>query len=392
MDLWWKIRGYSRIRMTSADPENRLRNLSRTYRMEDIRRVSDLVLEFSVASCEAESVLAYLEQQGDRTERIARHGWTELLKKIVKQPVLALFLLGMLLAALWLPSRIFFVRVQGNDRVSTRKILEAAEQAGVSFAASRSELRSEQVKNQLLEAIPELSWVGVNTSGCVATITVRERDSQPEQSLSGYGSVVAALDAVLTRITATSGTALYEPGQAVRAGDVLISGVTDLGICTRITQASGEVYGITSRTITARIPESTLLRGEKKDSKRYYSLIFVKNRINFYADSGILDTTCGKMRMVYQLRLPGGWELPVYLVVETCESAELTTAARPDSEALLTESAQGYLNQQMIAGQIIQSDYEIICEDGFCMLTGIYRCQELIGRYSSGVYLERDEN
>ena len=36
-------------------------------------------------------------------------------------------------------------------------------------------IRSEKVKNSLLQRIPQLQWAGINTDGCVAVISVREK-------------------------------------------------------------------------------------------------------------------------------------------------------------------------------------------------------------------------
>lgn len=392
MDLWWKISGYTRIRMTAADPERSLRTLSRNFRLENVVRISDLELEFSVPRGDVPQVLTCLQRSGDTSRIVDRSGGTQVLKKWIKQPVLAAILLVLLMASFWLPTRILFVQIEGNQSIPSRLILETAAECGVSFGASRSALRSEQVKNQLLEAIPDLSWVGVNTSGCVATITVRERNIQPEEDEGAYGSIIAICDAVISEIIPSSGEVRCTVGQAVRSGQVLISGYTDLGICTRVVDAQGEVYGLTQREICAVLPEITLQRKEETETITRYSVIFGKNRINLYSDSGILDTTCGRMRMVYQVCLPGGWKLPVSLVVETYEASNLQEVSRDveDTQVLLQEEALRYLNQQMVAGSVLQSEGVLDLSDGAYLLTGTYQCRELIGRRSSTVFLEGD--
>ena len=67
---------------------------------------------------------------------------------------------AMLLAVLYAPSRVWFVEVEGNETVPARKILLAAEECGVKFWAKSGEIRSEQVKNQILNLVPELQWAG----------------------------------------------------------------------------------------------------------------------------------------------------------------------------------------------------------------------------------------
>ena len=70
---------------------------------------------------------------------------------------------------------------------------------------------------------------------------------QTDQKSAGVGSIVASRDGVITSITTTKGTPLCKAGQAVKAGQILISGYTDCGISIRADPAEGEVFAETYR-------------------------------------------------------------------------------------------------------------------------------------------------
>ena len=89
--------------------------------------------------------------------------------------VLIIGLMLLLFFSVWLPSRVLFIEIQGNDTLSAQSILEEAKDCGIIMGASRRFVRSQQVKNTLLDKLPQLQWAGVETIGCVAVITVRER-------------------------------------------------------------------------------------------------------------------------------------------------------------------------------------------------------------------------
>lgn len=394
MDLWWKIGGAVRLRLTGADPERTLRLLSREIRLEQIDRVSALVLEFTIPRWELEKAQRAAERNGDKLEVLTREGLPEVLRSWLHAPVIAATVLVLLASTAFVPSRILFIRVEGNEAVPTHLILERAEQCGLSFGSSRGELRSEQVKNRLLEAVPELSWVGVNTSGCVATIAVRERQIEPEPEPVTPGNIVAVTDAVITELTATAGTPLCSLGDGVKAGQVLISGYTDLGLCTHVEAAEGEVYGMTRREAEVVIPRNTLISGEERAVVKKYSLLIGKNRINFDSDSGILYTGCGKMTQIRTLCLPGGWELPIALVVEIYTVTELNAAERWEQTAgeVLEEASRAQILQAMTAGQILSAETAVSSDEGVFRLTGLYECREMIGRRSSGILTEGDTN
>lgn len=393
-DLWWLIRGHYRLRLTGADPARTLRHLSGKIRLEDVCRTGPLEVEFSVSSSDLETVRVIAERFGDRIEILERGGFPQTVEKCLSYPVICLTVVLMIFASLWLPGRVLFFRVEGSQTVPERRILEEAAACGLQFGAERGTVRSERVKNRLLDALPELSWVGVNTSGTVATITVQERQRSPEQIQRSPGNIVASADGIVTGVTATAGTPLVQPGDGVQAGQTLISGYTDLGLCTHVETAEGEVFALTERSVEAVLPGETRMIAENSSTVKKYSLLIGKNRINFYSDSGILHTGCGKMTQIRVLTLPGGWTLPLALMVETFAVSETYSAERDpeEAESMLIDAARAELEQRMIAGEIRSADAVLAEAEHRYRLTLQCRCHEMIGRYSSGIMTEGDTN
>lgn len=385
MDLWWRAAGFVRLRLTSADCACRLRMLAAEVDLEQIEFQSDLTVEFSVRKSDLERIKV---GGGEKLEILERRGIGELGKRWKRWPVLGAILILITVLTVFLPTRILFIRVEGNGDIPARLILQEAESCGVCFGASRRELRSEQVKNHLLYAIPQLRWAGVNTSGCVATITVSVRTDGEEEGETVPGSIVAVRDAVVTEVTASAGTALVTPGQAVTRGQTLISGYTDLGITTRADRAAGEVYGLTSREIRAVLPAETHTRTENGEMVRKFSLLIGKNRINLYSGSGILHTSCVKMRKINWLTLPGGFQLPVALVEESYELCDLQKSPRTGGEELLLDAARRTVQGSMVAGEILSEDHFW----GENVLDAVFESREMIGRFQPGELLEGDTN
>lgn len=393
-ELWWLIRGSIRFRLTGADPERTLRRLMETIRMEDVCRVDHLTVEFTVARQDIPAVETVANRYGDRLEILHRMGFPQIVEKWLRYPVVLMTVLMLIAASLWLPGRVLFFRVEGNETIPRRLILEEAAASGLSFGVSREAVRSEQIKNRLLEAMPQLSWVGVNTSGMAATVTVQERQIQPEEKVLLPGNIVASADGIVTSVTATAGTPLVKPGDGVQAGQTLISGYTDLGLCTHVEAAEGEIYALTERRTAAVLPRSTRIRSQEWETVKKYSLILGKNRINFYSDSGILHAGCGKMTKIRVLTLPGGWTLPAALMVECYTLSEPVSVDRSaqQAEAMLEQAARAELEQQMIAGQIRSGESAFSEEEHVYRLTLRCQCHEMIGRRSSGIMTEGETN
>ncbi len=384
MDLWKSLNGMVRVSLTSADPAAAISQINAAGitvygadRMED-----DIVTRFSVRRQDVNKLKALADKRGYDLTVSRKMGIYWIGKRIVRRPVLMIGITIFLMIAMYLPTRIFFFEIEGNSTIPTRLILEKCQQCGISFGVSRREVRSEKMKNALLQAIPELQWAGINTSGCTATITVRERTAEklPDANC-GVSSIVASRDGVVTEITTTKGNPICKVGDAVKAGEVLISGYTDCGISIQATQAKGEVYAATNRNLAAVSPLQWRSNTLKTHSEKKYSVIIGKNRINFYKGSGISPTTCDKMYEESYVTLPGGFRLPIGIVTETWTYCEENDVTLPEPD--LSGFAQRYLTQQMVAGKIVSRLEQGSTEDGLYRFEGNYACTEMIGQVRS---------
>lgn len=391
MSFWQSLAGEVSLELKCADPSYALSQLQEHgITVRKVRIADEFTICFRVNRQQQKAVKAVADKRGFELRIKSREGLFWLLPRLLQRPVLLFGTLLLICTGLFLPSRVLFIQVEGNSAVATRLILEAAAECGIEFGASRAEVRSEKMKNALLESLPQLQWAGINTAGCVAVISVRERQiPEATQGTVGVASIIAARDGIITSITATKGNPLCRPGQAVKAGQTLISGYTDCGFTIQAQRAEGEVYAKTERELTLITPTNQGVRGPSTVTEKKYSLIIGKKRINLYFGSGILDASCVKMYVENYVTLPGGFQLPVALVTESWTQAVSDTM--PETETTwLSEAALEYLSGEMIAGQILSMEETISQEDGICVLHGRYACLEMIGQLRQEEILKPD--
>lgn len=381
MEFWRSLAGSMQVELTSADPAGAMLAMQRNgIEAEYVEKLQDLQISFRIHRRDYPKLQRLAHSRADTLRIIERSGIYWRLYGLRKRPVLIIGLLIMLLFSLWVPGRIFFVQVEGNASIPARQIAEAAAQCGITFGASRREVRSERMKNALMEAMPQLSWAGINTSGCTAIITVREREEAEQQPQNAViSSIVASRDGVIREMTVLRGNALCTTGQAVKEGQVLISGYTDCGISIRATSAAGEIYAETKRFQTAIMPTIFAYRRESTGSEKKYSLIIGKKRINFSNSSGISGTTCAKIYEEKYLTLPGGFVLPVAVAVETWVFYDTQDSPLALADEKLVAYTRKYLTAQMLAGTIESASEQISSEDGILYLEAGYGCFEMIG-------------
>lgn len=380
MDFWKSLGGMVRLELCSADPMATVTAAGkRGISLYETEYLDTLRLGLLLPRRQLKAFVRLAQNRGDSIEIQERRGLYYFLRAFLHRPVLVLGLLFVLGVSLWVPSRVFFVRVEGNREIPQRLIAEKASACGIGFGASRRQVRSEKIKNALLEALPELQWAGVNTYGCTAVITVRERtDLEPAPKPEGVSSIVASRDAIIDSITVFQGNALCKPGQAVKAGQMLVSGYQDCGLAIRAVTAKADIFGYTQRKSAALFPTQYAVRREKQGQTKKFSLIIGKKRINFYKGSGISGTTCAKIYEENYITLPGSFVLPLGWSVETEMQFFSDSETQGAEERWLQAFLQSDTRSRMIAGRICESREALSEGEGVLRMEAIYNCYEWI--------------
>ena len=388
--------GMYRLEITCADTIRFINALTNAQvRIRDVVYKNDLVVTLTVPVIEMKKLVEIAEKQGARVVCHGRKGLLNSLAFFVRRPVLSIFFLGLFLTTCFLPGRILFVTVEGNTSIPTKQILEAVDQCGIHFGTNRRSIRSEVVKNALLQEIPELQWAGINTVGCTAIIAVQEKTvvEKPESTDKRISSIIATRDGIIQDCTVLKGSSLCTVGQAVKAGQTLVSGYTDTGLLIQGTQAEAEITALTTRELELIAPSADCFRAELTRVSHRYSIKFGKKLINFYKDSGNPPTECVKIYSERYLTLPGGFRFPVCVIVETSYYYEIKkeSATSSFSKEWLEQYAEDYLRGQMVAGQILSQVTKAEPIDNAHYLYGKYACLEMIGKQKYEDTLPKDD-
>ncbi len=383
MGIWNAATGNIQIKITSADITGILKLLAeKNIILYDINFQTALTACVSIRKSDYKNVEMLLMKRGAQCAISSKTGLFGVFSQLKRRYIMVIGVIALLVLTIYIPSRIFFIQVQGNRKISSQYITERAVANGITFGCDRWNIRSAQLKNRMLEDIPELDWVGITTAGCVATIEVKEKDVPNMETEKNFCSIVSAVDGVVESVTVTKGKAICVPGQAVRSGQLLISGYVDQGLLIRLTGAEGEVFAKTLRKVEAVSPTTFTSRGEICETETSFALQFGKKVINFSKHSSISPMSCVKIYSRKYVTLPGGFILPIALIREDTVYYETYDAALEESEFTWLESASvHYLEEQMLAGKIIEHTYHHEINEELCTFTGTYICTEQIGKY-----------
>ena len=386
---------YLRLKITTAEPERLLTQLIQSnVELLDITDIDFLTVKIKIRKSQYNLVVNIAEHCGASCHLIGRIGILWSVQSILKRPVLLIGVLIFIFLSSMVNGRVFFIAVSGNEYVPEKVILSTADDCGIGFGAKTSKVRSEEVKNLLLKQLPQLQWVGVTTSGSVATIQVKERSvhDSAKHTLQGVSSIIASRDGVISEMTVYKGTPIVRVGQSVQTGDTLVSGYTDCGIVQLGEQAEAEIFAHTFRVIEAVTPTPVRERDECAKVHTCFMIRIGKKVINLCNHSGISDATCVKMYEEDYMTLPGGFQLPVS-VIQMRTYVYRMSVPEYDSEATrgwLPQYVLSYTGNQMIAGNILNEKWQWYIDNEHCILRGEFACHEMIGQVKFEEIIEQD--
>ena len=283
----------------------------------------------------------------------------------------------------------FFYRVSGNDSVPAEQILRELQDLGVGFGTYGPDIKPQDLKNQMLRRIPALQWLTVTQSGMCAEVVVRERpEREPVLDRTTPQNVVASRAGVITEVLCFDGNCLVAPGQAVEAGQLLVSAYTDLEFKTQVSAARAEIYAETVRHTETVLPE-TVLQKIPTGTRRQVSLLLGERRLPLWG-GGNSGADCDKSTERRFFMLPGGYFLPVGLEIvtifsyDTYETESDASAARESLEQL----AARRIREDLIAGTAEQLSYRFTREDGCFRLETRAECEEMIARQTGAAFIK----
>jgi len=121
---------------------------------------------------------------------------------------------------------IWNIDVIGNTNISTEEIIESLKKSGLYVGKSKIGFDKKEVINNLRVNIKDISWVGIEIDGTLATVKVVEKTKLDEKNIQNdkIGDIVATKNGVITRIVPENGTALLNEKSYAEKGSILIEG------------------------------------------------------------------------------------------------------------------------------------------------------------------------
>lgn len=276
------------------------------------------------------------------------------------------------------------VRIEGNEAVTDTAIVCGLSDCGFSVGKFWHRIDNSIVEAEFLSRFPEVSWININRRGGVAYVSVIENNAEEEKETGEeykYLNIVADCDCVIEEITVKSGQAMVKPGDTVKRGDLLISGVAQTEFGLQLCRAEGNVIGRIKEKISAEVDRECVIKTKKNEKissvvlkifdfpvkilKKYGNSMDKYDIIKSVKTFSLFDKCKLPLELSTEYRVEYGTEVKIYSDDELIRAAlyalNAKTAERLNFSDLIKIKTNGNFTE---TGYIIYSDVVYCTEVG----------------------------
>lgn len=354
-------------------------------------RCKEGCLYIDITPAEIYAVRHAARESGMKVKIISRSGLVFPFRRYRKRTGMAVGFTVFMLILFHLSGFVWNVELKGESKYySKEEILSALETEGVCIGRPLKNIDADYTENAILTELINLKRLAISVDSTTVTVEIADKAeliTLPETETGYPCDIISSFDAYIVSVTPYAGEAVVKPGDTVRKGQVLVSGMfEDSGGRTYLTESEAEVIGqITLKKVfeISALNEKAEPTGQKTEKT---SINFFGLRINFYLDSGNRYPTCDIIKQNRQLTLFGK-KLPIS--IETVTEYELVADSRSLTEDELQEKVLQHLREyeETVDGVIVSRETELNVSDSKCFITASYVINCEIGK-KERIYIE----
>lgn len=318
---------------------------------------------------------------------IKETGLVPFFKKYKKRVAFFAFLLLFLFLIFYSSRFVWHIEVEGESVYTDEEVIRYVQEELVPLGTKRKSIRIAELEKNLREHYDKIAWITCELDGTRLIVRFVETVSKEEIRKSEEPcNIVALKDGLVTELIATSGKKLANPGDEVKKGDILITGVVHVYneyeelIETNYVAADGIVYGQTKYDYSMTFPMDYTEKKLGKKKKTGFRLCIGSDVYSIFSPK---DTdTMEMVESVHSLHIGSSYYLPVSLVVNRYYRPEYETKTYTEEEARAKQEKllQNYMNDLKKKGvEILENNVTIEFGNNECKASGTLIVKEIIG-------------
>lgn len=214
------------VEVSVLSPERFLNVLwNKKINISKVRKVNITTIRFQVDHEYYDEIYELANRFQGKCKVVSEKGLIYLIKKLKKQ---ASFIIGLIvfIAGIYILSTyVWSIEIDTKKNISPYEIRKILTELGVSPGIKKSDLDVYLLEKKVESLNKDILWIRARIEGSTLKIIIEEKVTPPEIKEDGGGDCIAKMDGEIKRIYVSNGTAKVNPGDIVKAGDVLISSI-----------------------------------------------------------------------------------------------------------------------------------------------------------------------
>lgn len=349
-----KIEGFNQPKLISA-------LAAEGIRLKNLKKSSQKCLTVRIAKKDSVKTFAICKKLCYNYEVVGRDGLFAYFLGKLSRVGIVLGTLACAAIAFFCGGTITRVEVSGLNDISRADFIATLRENGYGVGAKSACIDRDELR-RFVNSMSGVAECSAEVRGNTLIIKVIERDRS--EAVRGGKAVVAASDAVITRVVCKSGTPRVKTGDVVKNGATLIEGMLYDGEGNAITEiaADGEVYGTTVTAVT-KIVSTAAYRYERTGRKSVKTAVsfgkfFTLGAISSLFDSFESETRSGEIDAFLPLKFTRTEYYETAKIENTATIEEIAEEVRLAAERELTKTATAIKSEAIIT-EIAEELYEI---------------------------------
>lgn len=214
------------VEVSVLSPERFLNVLwNKKISISKVKKVNITTVRFQVDYEYYDEIYELVNRFQGKCKIVSEKGFIYLIKKLKRQ---ASFIIGLMvfIAGLYILSTfVWSIEIDTKKNISPYEIRKVLTELGVSPGIRKSDLDVYSLEKKLESLNKDILWIRARIEGSTLKIIIEEKVTPPEIKQDGGGDCIAKMDGEIKRIYVSNGTAKVNPGDIVKAGDLLISSI-----------------------------------------------------------------------------------------------------------------------------------------------------------------------
>lgn len=215
--------------------------------LRDIKKAGETRMYAKISISDFRRISDAARKTRSRISIVKKSGLPFLMHRYRKRKIAAAGVLLLFVMFFFFNSRIMGIDIKGNERIETEAVENLLESFGVYRGAKIRGIDKVKIQNEMMTALDNIAWIGVNIHGSRVYIEIKERlDTEESGENNAPCDIVAARDGIIEELNIREGQSMVKKNEFVEKGDLLVSGAMDSQVSgIRYVHSYGEVFALT---------------------------------------------------------------------------------------------------------------------------------------------------